>query len=224
MDTEHRRIELQSPADLTYITSRIRAAATQKLDLHLPPHPDSSEPDELREKVSELVDAFVAQVLAGLRNNISINGLDVGRGAEGETDGGPMDVEIEEFEPYDEALRQRLADTSRRRDQLVERISKHRRTTPAASAQRFQEQWARDMESLAAGEVERVRVAHEIAEVEVVGVDALKRADQVQRSWERAVEGLGGLKGGLGGTTARLEQASEVVDYLKREGGKKDDA
>ena len=39
MQSEHRKIELQSPSDLTYLTSQIRTAARLKLDLHLPAQP-----------------------------------------------------------------------------------------------------------------------------------------------------------------------------------------
>lgn len=78
---EHRKIELQSPSDLTYLTNQIRTAARQKLDLHLPPVPSTDEtanaPDELRRSVEDLVEMFVAQVLQGMRQNISINGIDI---------------------------------------------------------------------------------------------------------------------------------------------------
>lgn len=90
MDTAHRKIELQSPSDLTFLTTQIRTAARQKLDLHLPPVSSESpnEPDELRKHVEDLVDAFVAQVLNAMRHNISINGIDVvGAAARGEGNG-----------------------------------------------------------------------------------------------------------------------------------------
>ena len=55
MDTAHRRIELQSPADFTYLSSTARRAARQKIDLHLPAPADGGE-DTLRRRVEELVD------------------------------------------------------------------------------------------------------------------------------------------------------------------------
>lgn len=54
----HRKIELQSPADLTYLYANTVALARQKLDLHLPPSAsnDPNDPDPMRERVRELID------------------------------------------------------------------------------------------------------------------------------------------------------------------------
>lgn len=64
-----RKIELQSPADFTYLYGNTIALSRQKLDLHLPPSAtvngnnnnnggdgDGEEPDPMRERVRELVD------------------------------------------------------------------------------------------------------------------------------------------------------------------------
>lgn len=53
----HRKIELQAPADFTYLHANTVALSRQKLDLHLPPsaNPDDG-PDPMRERVRELVD------------------------------------------------------------------------------------------------------------------------------------------------------------------------
>lgn len=50
----YRKIELQSPADLTYLYTNAVAQARQKLDLHLPPSANDNDP--LKERVKELVD------------------------------------------------------------------------------------------------------------------------------------------------------------------------
>ncbi|KAL5392853.1 hypothetical protein DPSP01_000549 [Paraphaeosphaeria sporulosa] len=221
MDPEHRKIELQSPADLSHLTTQLRTLARQKLDLHLPPQPDTSTPDDLRAQVEGLVDAFVAQLLAGMRQNISINGVDViPRGAvdeNGEMVGVVEDegeVVIEEFEAFDEKLRKRVGAAVEKRDRLVEAISKHRRETGRAAARRWEEEWVRSGEGLVAPVVQGEQ------DVDVGGVEALKRQEEVERAWGRAVEGLGRLNGGLPETRARLERAGEVVGYLggKREG------
>ncbi|KAH3944099.1 hypothetical protein HBI56_032510 [Parastagonospora nodorum] len=213
MDTQHRKIELQSPSDLTFLTSQIRTAARQKLDLHLPPVSDSSEPDELRRQVEDLVDAFVAQVLAGMKGNISINGMDVEGAIDGEgTVEATMEgVEREEFEPFDEKLRGKVGSAIARRDALVGKISAHRRTTGEAAAKAFQQQFERENEVVAKQVVEE-------GDMDIAGVDALEREEEVRRNWERAVEGLGRLNKGLPETRARLERAGDVVGYL---GGEK---
>lgn len=57
MDTAHRRIELQAPADLTYLKNNATKAARAKLDLHFPPSaaPESGD-DAMKKRVEELVD------------------------------------------------------------------------------------------------------------------------------------------------------------------------
>ncbi|KAH7115163.1 hypothetical protein B0J11DRAFT_540005 [Dendryphion nanum] len=222
MDTQHRKIELQSPADLVYLQNQIRALALQKLNLHLPAVPNDSaaapEPDELRHKTEDLVNAFVAQVLEGMRQNISINGNDV---VDSEQEGGAVGqsvIEIEEFEAYDEKLRQRLADLNVRRDKLIGKISQHRRNTPALAAQSFREGFERDLETLEkdriAGEEGARSVVGEQGGV-VTGVEGFKRHEEVRRNWERAVEGLARLDKGLPETRARLERCGDVVGYLE---------
>lgn len=227
MESEHRKIELQSPADLTFLTSQIRNAARQKLDLHLPAVSDSSEPDELRSQVEQLVDAFVAQVLHGMRHNISINGIDVvtqgregdevdehGHKMEGILEDGPSQVEEEEFEPFDDKLRTKLSTTVQKRDALISKISQHRRTTPSTAAETFQSQFSRDSEMLFSAQAAAYESAKTLADADVATVQGIKRAEEVQRNWERAVEGLARLNKGLPETRARLERCGDVVGYL----------
>lgn len=227
MQSEHRKVELQSPGDLAYLTSQIRTAARQKLDLHLPAQPSDSA-DDLRAQTEVLVDAFVAQVLAGLRNNITINGLDVvaqSRGG-GFGDGDEMEgvqaegvegVEREEFEAFDEKLRMKLAREVEKRDRLVASISKHRRETAKKSARAFEERFEQEQKML---EEQRLR---ESEKVQAVGEEdkldvKIARDGEVRKNWERAVEGLGRLNKGLPETRARLERCGDVVGYL---GGEK---
>lgn len=58
MSTDHhRKIELQSPADFTYLYANTVALSRAKLDLHLPPSANPNDgPDPMRERVRELVD------------------------------------------------------------------------------------------------------------------------------------------------------------------------
>jgi kinetochor protein Mis14/NSL1 len=229
MESEHRKIELQSPADLSFLTSQIRTAARQKLDLHLPPVSDSTEPDELRRNVEELVEAFVAKALQGMRHNISINGIDVvTRGREGDevdergkkiegviTEGdGESLVEKEDFEPFDDKLRSQLSSAVARRDALIAKISQHRRTTPSSSASAFQTKFERENEALFQAQASMVEKAQELGQADVASVEGIARQEEVQRNWERAVLGLQRLNKGLPETRARLERAGDVVGYL----------
>ena len=55
MDVHHRKIDLQSPSDLTYLLNNIKAAAKEKLDLAIPPSAAPEGEDVYRSKVEELV-------------------------------------------------------------------------------------------------------------------------------------------------------------------------
>ena len=55
MEDHQRKIDLQSPGDLTYLIANINKAAQEKLDLHLPPSAAQGKEDQFRLKVEELV-------------------------------------------------------------------------------------------------------------------------------------------------------------------------
>lgn len=76
-ETAHRKVELQSPADLTYLISNVSRAAREKIDKHLPPDaaPQSGE-DEMRRRVEALVDAYIRNTFAAAKDGMSINGMD----------------------------------------------------------------------------------------------------------------------------------------------------
>ena len=56
MDPHHRKIDLQSPSDLTFLHNNIKKAASDKLDQAIPPSAaPAGEDDAYRSKVEELV-------------------------------------------------------------------------------------------------------------------------------------------------------------------------
>lgn len=59
MQAPHRKVELQSAADFSYLYSNTIALSRRKLDLYLPPPPPAANgqdaPDPMRERVGELV-------------------------------------------------------------------------------------------------------------------------------------------------------------------------
>ena len=77
-DSVHRRIELQSAADLHYLRSNARRSARRIIDLHLPPAaaPDGGEEDGLRRGVEGLVEEYIKNTFLSARHSISINGLE----------------------------------------------------------------------------------------------------------------------------------------------------
>jgi kinetochor protein Mis14/NSL1 len=75
----HRKIELQSPADLSYLIANVSRAARSKIDTHLPPDaaPESGE-DALRRRVEVLVEEYIRKTFEGAKEGISVNGMGVG--------------------------------------------------------------------------------------------------------------------------------------------------
>ena len=59
MDAHHRRIDLQSPSDLTYLFNNIKTSARQKLDLAIPLSAAPEGEDAYRSKVEELVQEVI---------------------------------------------------------------------------------------------------------------------------------------------------------------------
>lgn len=76
-ETAHRRIELQSPADLQYLIANVSRAAREKIDKHFPPEaaPESGE-DDMRKRVEVLVDEYIRRTFAAAKDGMSINGMD----------------------------------------------------------------------------------------------------------------------------------------------------
>ena len=72
----HRKIELQSPADLTYLIANVTRAAREKIDTHLPPDAAPEGEDALRKRVEQLVDAYIRNTFDAAKDNVSINGMD----------------------------------------------------------------------------------------------------------------------------------------------------
>jgi kinetochor protein Mis14/NSL1 len=58
-----RKIELQSPEDLTYLLANVRRAAAERLDEAFPPVDGAQGEDELRTRIEELVNEVRGRIL-----------------------------------------------------------------------------------------------------------------------------------------------------------------
>lgn len=56
MDGANRKIELQSPEDLTYLINNVRRGAAEHICAAFPPVEDDQEEDELRVRIEKIVD------------------------------------------------------------------------------------------------------------------------------------------------------------------------
>ncbi|EGC42264.1 conserved hypothetical protein [Histoplasma capsulatum var. duboisii H88] len=161
----HRKIELQSPADLSYLYANTVALSRQKLDLHFPPsatpnhvssaqdNPSNPDPDSdpMKSHVRSLVDEFIHKTFLTAAPSISINGLSPADAAAVGNDNhnnshGPTDPlsflhvrEAVEYEPYDTALGARVASLYAQLESLTMTVAQLRRDTPRRAAEAYAE-------------------------------------------------------------------------------------
>ncbi|KAL2163487.1 hypothetical protein VTH06DRAFT_5545, partial [Thermothelomyces fergusii] len=75
----HRRIELQSPEDLTYLIDNVRRAAKDSINAAFPPvdNPLGDQEDELRNQIEQLVNDYIIRTFTLAAPNLTINGLPI---------------------------------------------------------------------------------------------------------------------------------------------------
>lgn len=120
-----------------------------------------------------------------------------------------------EIEPFDTRLAQRIQNLSQQIEQHTLQLATLRRNAPAETSQRFQDSFAKQTETydaqMSKDEQDRLTVARSTK----VDVDEMARLDEMQRSWQRGMEGLVVLKSGLGSTVAKMERAQKAVDEIE---------
>ncbi|KAL8375905.1 hypothetical protein RB595_007163 [Gaeumannomyces hyphopodioides] len=231
MDGVHRKVELQSPEDFAYLLGNVRRAAQESIGAAFPPVEGAGE-DELRVRIEELVNEYIAKTFTLAAPNISINGLPVpdsllpkappkpngkkqrrGRSNNNNNNNNnntnnPEDEEKEEvvYEPFDARLRDRIPDLLREEEDLLREIAALKRRVPAAAASRL-------ADSLRAG-VAADETALEAARARVAGPGAVAR-DLAERSGGARTRVLDvGL--GVGEGAAAAESAPPPPGVLQR--------
>ncbi|EHA48470.1 hypothetical protein MGG_00906 [Pyricularia oryzae 70-15] len=152
----HRKVELQSPEDFTYLLNNVRRAAAESIGAAFPLADDDAE-DALRARIEELVDDYIARTFALAAPNVSINGLPVpesllpkeksngktkDKGKKGskksKKKGAAAEDEDENvvYEPFDARLRDRIPDLLREEEELLREIAALKRRVPAQAATR----------------------------------------------------------------------------------------
>ena len=219
MDPHHRKIDLQSPSDLTYLLRNVRAVAQQKLDLAIPPAaaPPHGE-DAFRTAVDALVQRYVTHTLALALPSLSVNGLDASPSlldAPGASDPSAVDPNDPSYEPYDPELATRVRTLHATLDAETTRVAELRREAPGAAARAYVERIEAELEEddrAFHGAVAEVR--QEASGARGLGVN-MARQVEVEASWTRGLEGLSGLNV-VTETVARLERALNVMSDLER--------
>ncbi|KAI9788100.1 MAG: hypothetical protein M1816_007232 [Peltula sp. TS41687] len=232
----HRKIALQSPADLRYLINNVTVAAQAKLDTHFPP-PDPSTTStttssEARRKASIIIQAYIAQTFTHALPNLSINGLDATNTYTRTHDQQQQQLlqptateeeEVEEqYEAYDAALATRVQMLYGMLEAETLALAQLRREAPLRAAARWRERFEAEVRGV--DEVwERERREEEEEEEEEgktdggLDLDALRvqREREVEETWGRGLEGLSRLKTTLPGTVAKLERAMRGVEYVE---------
>ncbi|KAI4098996.1 MAG: hypothetical protein LQ339_006189 [Xanthoria mediterranea] len=223
MDPHHRKIDLQSPADLTYLHTNIKHTAQQKLDLAIPASATpANEPDNsFRPRVQQILSDYITQTLTLALPSLAINGLeaetsmlladDEKQGTEGS---GAAVVEDEShYEAYDPRLAERLRTLYRQLEWEHTRVAELRRDAPGAAARGFVERLE------AVREVERGREKE--VEVEMEGVRdgglggvGVERGAEVEKIWGRGLEGLVEL-GRVTEVVAKMERAKRAAEVVE---------
>ncbi|EEP82017.1 predicted protein [Uncinocarpus reesii 1704] len=139
----HRKIELQSTADLAYLYTNTLNLSRQKLDLHFPPSANNDADDPMKARVRELVDDFITKTFTSAIPSISINGLDTSSAAAISKQTQLADFlstrEQVEYEPYDAHLASRVTSLYAQLESLTTTVAQLRRDAPVSAAKKYAE-------------------------------------------------------------------------------------
>lgn len=228
-ETAHRKVELQSPADLTYLIANVSRAAREKLDRHLPPDAVPEGEDAMRKRVEQLVDdvsglqvischgkahtetQYIKNTFNAAKHSMSINGMDSRE----------MDAELakaqegEEIEPFDTKLAQRIQALSAQIEHHTLQLANLRRNAPSETLQRLQDSFERNSGAYEAQLAKNEQVLLQEAEGMQVVVADIERMDEIHGTWDRSADTLSGLKSELGNTVARMEKARAAVTVVQ---------
>ncbi|KAJ6093162.1 Kinetochore Mis14 [Penicillium sp. IBT 16267x] len=137
MAAHQRKIELQSPADLTYLYANTIALSRKKLDLYFPPSATNDEtPDPMRERVRELVDDYINRTFITASASISINGIDSSH-PQFPFPASFTAPETVEYEPYDTELASRVTALYAQLESLTTTVAQQRRDAPRQAAKDY---------------------------------------------------------------------------------------
>ena len=239
----HRKIELQSPEDLSYLLTNVQSAAVARLNEAFPPLEDAAE-DGLRAGIEELVNQYIAQTFTLAAPNLSINGLPIdnvsayvdsvqGNGGKDKLGAGQRAAAEEEenvvYEPFDGRKREKVEELTREEEDLLREIAALKRTVPATAAAVYAENFKlsvqNDEEALAlrkynllggrTGEGGNEDGGTAPGHDGTLGkIALLERQASVEENFEKAVQGLSRLKKEMSATAAKMERARSAGEYV----------
>ncbi|KAJ5835175.1 Kinetochore Mis14 [Penicillium robsamsonii] len=134
----YRKVELQSPADFTYLYANTIALSRRKLDLYFPPSAtDNDTPDPMRERVRELIDEYINQTFESASTSISINGIDSTSPQFPFPAAFTAPTEQVEYEAFDADLASRVTSLYAQLESLNTTVAQQRRDAPRRAAREY---------------------------------------------------------------------------------------
>ncbi|KAK4124484.1 hypothetical protein N657DRAFT_644722 [Parathielavia appendiculata] len=226
----HRRIELQSPEDLTYLVDNVRRAAADSINTAFPPVdnlPDGQE-DELRNRIEQLVNDYILKTFTLAAPNLTINGLPLSNPAalltpSSSNDRDPATQQRQprvhyEYEPFDPRKRDRIEQLISEEEDLLRSIALLKRRAPQATAARWSDATRAGIdadEELLKLVCERVAEEGSVSGKKALeGMGPLERQEDVEGRWDEAVAGLGRLKRDMPAAVAKMERARVAAGYV----------
>lgn len=185
--------------------------------------------DTLRTGVMANVDAWITELFEAARHNVSINGINgddeqftalLGDDTAGDGNG----TGTEEYEVYDTRLAARITALYANIERLNLELADTRRVAVKDAARKFGEGWVQQGEEIEEALKRSAAVAEGQGAEDMDGVvEGVKRElwlgkgrnEEVRETWEGAVVGLRGLRGGIEETMERAERARRVVGVLQ---------
>ncbi|KGO42209.1 Kinetochore Mis14 [Penicillium expansum] len=134
----YRKVELQSPADFTYLYANTVALSRRKLDLYFPPSAtDNDTPDPMRERVRELIDEYINKTFESASSSISINGIDSTSPQFPFPAAFTAPTEQVEYEAFDTDLASRVTSLYAQLESLNTTVAQQRRDAPRRAAKEY---------------------------------------------------------------------------------------
>ncbi|KAL2891529.1 Kinetochore protein mis14 [Ceratocystis lukuohia] len=224
----HRKIELQSQEDLSYLLSNVRRAARERLDEAFPPVEGDDTEDELRTKIEELVNEYIQKTFTFAAPNLSINGLPVDPAPflSGTAQNASSMPPTEAYEPFNERAHQRVLDLAREEEDLLAEIAALKHKVPQHVAGHLAEQFrvttAADEDAARTHAEAAVRDAVARARTELTQDQTLQkglvRQEEVEKRYGAALEALRKLTRDTPSTVAKMERARIAGEYVVTQG------
>ncbi|KAJ0117254.1 uncharacterized protein J7T55_003664 [Diaporthe amygdali] len=239
MDGAHRKIELQSPEDLTFLINNVRRAAEEHINAAFPPVDGQDDAaageDELRVRIERLVTDYISQTFTLAAPNLSINGFDLdaktfpavylGSPATSSSSGRNLrrrggDTQPQEevqYEAFDARRRARVEELAREEEDLMREIAALKRCVPAAAAKTYADGFWEGVR------VDEEALAKALDAAAAAAAAALPGGQYQEEDGEDRKNGSKTILDGIGplerqaGVEASYEGVVETLGRLKRE-------